>query len=175
MKRLLISVATVAVMLLTALPVNATHNQPQREVPIFGSIVGADSFAAPTDCPEGAIWRYFSNGTGHLSHLGLVAIDVTHCSFLNPDGTGTFGPGTETYTAANGDTLILTHQGTFYVTPDPPLSHITLTWEVTGGTGRFANATGSGEGSGISDIVGGTTSMSLWGSIAYDASDRAGH
>lgn len=175
MKRLLVSVATVALMLLTAAPVGATHNQPQREVPIVGSEVGADSFGPPTDCPAGAAWLYSSIGTGNISHLGRVTTDVTHCSFLNPDGTGSFGPGTETYTAPNGDVLNVTHQGTFYVSSDGPFSYLTFTWQVTGGTGRFAHATGGGEGAGVSDLVAGTTSVTFWGSIAYDASDSSSH
>ena len=61
-------------------------------------------------------------------------------------GTGTFGPGTITITAANGDKLNLVHRGTFslVMTPDGLTSVFDMTWVVAGGTGRFAGARGAG-------------------------------
>jgi hypothetical protein len=126
------------------------------------------------------VHRYFQSGTGVLSHLGAVTVEVTHCTWLDSASTGHAGPGTITVTAANGDTLVLAHQVTFeFGMPSPGriLNLIDLEWEVVGGTGRFDGAIGTGAGSGISDIDAATgastTTVSLWGTIAYDASNRS--
>lgn len=62
---------------------------------------------------------------------------------------GTFS-GTQTATAANGDTLTADVSGTVVLDFDEGTGLATGTWfpsfTVTGGTGRFANATGSFEG-----------------------------
>jgi len=167
-------------MLLSAPTALATHGQPLHEVPIAGVLTGADSYGDPSTCPAGAVWRYLQSGTGELSHLGAVTVATTHCTWLDSASTGHAGPGTITLTAANGDTLVLAHQVTFEFgmpTPGHILSLIDLDWVVVGGAGRYEGATGTGGGSGVSDIdvVTGAsaTAVTLWGTIAYDASNRS--
>jgi len=169
-----------ALMVLTASTALATHGQPLHESPIGGASAGVDTYGDPSTCPAGAVWRYFHSGTGELSHLGAVTVEVTHCTWLDSATTGHAGPGTITFTAANGDSLMLAHQASFeVVTPTAGrlLSLIDLEWEVVEGTGRFEGATGTGGGSGVSDIdlVTGasTTTVSYWGTIAYDASKKS--
>jgi hypothetical protein len=84
-------------------------------------------------------------------------------------GTGTFGPGTITFTAADGDELQLVHRGTFslVMSPDGLTSVFEMTWVVEGGSGRFAGATGAGTTHGSSLLSTGTTSASYEGEIAY--------
>lgn len=69
-------------------------------------------------------------GYGHATHLGI------YTSHYSIDGV----TGIETMCAADGSELNWTW------TWEPPYD--TGTWEITGGTGRFANATGSGDWSG---------------------------
>ena len=78
--------------------------------------------------------------TGHLSPLGAETghDDLT----LTPTGASTFSyTGTRTFVAANGDKLFsaITGSGTFTRTT----AHSTETDTITGGTGRFAGASGT--------------------------------
>jgi hypothetical protein len=78
--------------------------------------------------------------TGYLSHLGKytghsnVAVAFTGPSSFTAAGTGTM-------VAANGDELFvdITWSGTFTATT----IHTTVVRTITGGTGRFANASGT--------------------------------
>lgn len=79
------------------------------------------------------------DATGHLSHLGAVTghFDLTTI----PTSTNTFtAAGTGTDVAANGDKLFLslTAAGTF----TPTTAEATNKLTITGGTGRFAGASG---------------------------------
>jgi hypothetical protein len=65
-----------------------------------------------------------------MSHLGQVWIHWTHCP---PITQPLYTNGHFTITAANGDTLIGTHD----INGDPPYY-----MDISGGTGRFAGATG---------------------------------
>jgi hypothetical protein len=157
-------VATLSLAL--AAPVAAAN--PAR--PFAGNDQVVDTFTPPTTCAEGALWRYTGAGTGVFLHLGHASVSVTHCTFVDfATGTGTFGPGTITLTAANGDALQLVHRGTFslVMAPDGLTSVFDMTWVVVGGTGRFADATGSGTTHGSSLLSTGTTSASYEGEIAY--------
>ena len=105
-----------------------------------------------------------------ITSLGLTSVAVTHCTFVDmATGTGSFGPGTITLTAANGDRVDLVQQGTFQIeaTPDGLASAFEMTWVVVGGTGRFAGATGSGTTHGSSLLSTGITTASYRGEIAY--------
>lgn len=172
MKRLFAFVAAAATCLVLALPVAADSAVP---VPIHGSVMGQDGMAPPDGCPAGAGWRYISTGSGEFSHLGPVDYVITHCSWLDSQTTGHFGPGTMTIVADNGDTLVLEDEGTFEIVMGAtgPLSMIQLDWTVIGGTGRFANAHGSGTADPVGDLMAGTTSATWEGAIRYDASDRS--
>ena len=75
------------------------------------------------------------DATGNATHLGLFT--VTADWTLAP--TGNFG--TSTWTAANGDefSTSFTRSGVAV----PPTITFTETHTITGGTGRFANASGT--------------------------------
>ena len=158
-----------------AAPAQAGKAHP---VPIKGTVSGEHwiDLAAP-DCDEGALWRFGSSGTGNMSHLGKVDYVLTQCSF--PDG---FRDGTITFAAANRDTLVIAQEGTFEVVGNLEGFTGEGTWTVVDGTGRFAQATGSGSLDFIGDIPGGGTVLGLpdgineWsfaGEVSYDASNRA--
>jgi hypothetical protein len=158
-----------ALVLALALAVPAAAADPVR--PFRGSGSGADSMGAPAGCPAWAQWRYESSGTMYVTHLGLTSFHVSHCSAMTAGSEGQFGAGTMTYTAADGDTLVLADWGTFDLTLGsggaPERSDVDLNWEVAGGTGRFADAEGSGHGAGYSVLTSGMTNMTLWGEISY--------
>lgn len=74
--------------------------------------------------------------SGVISHLGRNTVHLKGVSTLSPDG-GVSSSGTVTIVAANGDRLT----GTFTLNGHEPT--LTAVVTITGGTGRFANATGT--------------------------------
>lgn len=52
------------------------------------------------------------------------------------------------------------------------LSLVNLTWQVAGGTGRFAGAEGEGTSMPAGDLATSTTSATFTGWISYDASAK---
>jgi hypothetical protein len=87
-------------------------------------------------------WEFYSDSdcTGTVSHLGLTRLRTTHI----PTMTGALTQGEFTMTAANGDEIRGTYEGTFASDPDhPAVYHATAMFVVASGTGRFAGATGS--------------------------------
>jgi len=167
MKKLFGTIALVAA-LCTGIAAPVSAADPAR--PFAGHDRVVDTMLAPSGCPADAAWRYSATGTGWFLHLGVTSVDVTHCTVVDMStGRGSFGPGTITLTAANGDRVKLVHRGTFRVvmTPDGPTSTFDMTWVVDGGTGRFAGATGSGTTHGSSLLATGITTASYHGEIAY--------
>lgn len=165
MRKLLV-IGLAAIALLTAAAAPASAADPAR--PFRGVTSGVDSYGAPA-C-AGANWQYHHVGTGEVAHLGRVKVEVSHCTFFDlATGRGTFGPGTLTLTAADGDTLVMSEWGTaqLVMTDSGPTSVVQLHWTVIDGTGRFAHATGSGGAAPISDLAANTTTTVYWGEIAY--------
>lgn len=131
---------------------------------------GTEASGPPVDCPAGAVIRYTAEATGYFAHLGRVDFSITHCTSVDfATGAGTVTDGTITFVAANGDILRMSHHGTFQLAPwpNPTTNDIHMDWTVTGGTGRFAGATGSGEASAVGDLVAGSTTSVFAGTIAY--------
>jgi hypothetical protein len=161
---------------LAAVPATAAFGRSDQPVPITGSAVTDDAMLPPIGCPEGTMWRYLAIGSGHFSHLGAVDIELTHCSRMTSEVAGEFGSGIVTLTAANDDVLTLSSWGTFelvFGSAGPEYSIIDMQWVITGGTGRFTGATGSGTTTGIGDLVAETTAADFIGTITYDASQRS--
>jgi hypothetical protein len=93
--------------------------------------------------------------SGHLSHLGAVTgSGDAQFALVGPNGFSFTGTGTTV--AANGDKLFTTSSGTG--TLGPPVQNMVVN-TITGGTGRFADASGSFTTTGVS------TSVSIVGSI----------
>jgi hypothetical protein len=164
----------VLTVLLLAFPMSAAA-APER--PIRGTVTGEHGppdFTKP-NCPDGAAWRYSSNGVGQMSHLGRVEYTLTQCTTPGPAGIAS--EGTIKLVAANGDELHLEHTMlSELVFGDPGLPPLGFTavgeWEAVGGTGRFTQATGRGMLDGSADIPG-LWQLNFKGRIAYDASDRS--
>jgi hypothetical protein len=116
-----------------------------------------------------------------MSHLGRIDYFLEQSSSFGPDGV-LISTGTVTFTAANGDTLVIAQEATSEIVGELEGFTLAGTWTVVDGSGRFANAAGSGSIDGVGDVPGGDALFGLpdgaaqfdfRGEIAYDASDRS--
>jgi hypothetical protein len=128
MKRLFFTlVATTA--LLASVAVSATA----AETPFKGKVnaVETGTIVGPT--------RFLvRDGGGTATHLGKYTEHIT----MQINLPTRHSMGAATFTAANGDTLTATVEG--QATPESPgVLSIVEVYSITGGTGRFADATGS--------------------------------
>ena len=115
--------AGLALTSLMAAPVSAGEGGTER--PFRGEGVGVIEFQGPQEA--------IVNWVGTATHLGKFTRQ--EFLFINDDGF-TF-QGYMVYTAANGDELTLDFSGMF-ISPTDAIGSYTF----TGGTGRFADATG---------------------------------
>src|SRR5262249_52768172 len=79
-----------------------------------------------------------STGTGQATHLGRFTLERS-ATLYDPTGTVFQVDGKATLTAANGDTLTASIEGSV----DLSTGRGVLIYEWPGGTGRFAHATGT--------------------------------
>ena len=87
----------------------------------------------------GASISLFDDGSGNFTHLGRIALSALTClDPLSPTSSGT-----GRITAANGDQLLIAFENTSRPDPTNPARLLAEgpQW-VTGGTGRFQNASG---------------------------------
>jgi hypothetical protein len=123
---------------------------------------------APPPFPLPPVLRQIDNGTCRLAHLG-------HTDFyaeLDLDfAAGTAVSNASRFTAANGDVLTATSAGTF--APAGPGVRIDAVFTFTGGTGRFANASGQAHITGQADFTTNTTTFEFTdGWLTYTPADR---
>ena len=148
MKRSLMMAAALTAVLVLALAAPVTAKKGGTDRPIKGDVTGTSevSGAAPTFAVD-------SHGMGQISHLGRTHSDMTTSQTWGADGAD-LCPGSSivadvtgnvTFTAANGDELDAVVGG--YVCETAPFNdtayaaNLALTF--AGGTGRFADASGS--------------------------------
>lgn len=105
---------------------------------VMGTLNGRFAFV-----PTGDEWWEFyseSDSTGTLTHLGLSRMYTRH----TPDLTGALQEGTFRIVAANSDVITGTYEGTATADAErADVYHGVASFLITGGTGRFAEATGS--------------------------------
>jgi hypothetical protein len=103
-----------------------------------------------------------TSGSGKATHLGKYSFGMEHeVNLVNQAATGSIE-----FTAANGDRLYATFTGQGFSTPIPGVLATVETATITGGTGRFEDATGEftvvwlvfGDMSTTSGLFGGTIS-----------------
>ena len=124
-------IATAALAALTlAGPVSAG-----TDLPFKGALAG-NATVTPLGGPMVAV---VIEATGTATHIGRFTLQAPH---VVNQATLT-AVGTYTLTAANGDVLTADLAGTARMVEPPNVVAITETATVTGGTGRFAGATGS--------------------------------
>ncbi len=160
MRRLMLAALAAVLLALPATPAAAAD--PVR--PFGGVLIGHDSMSSQPGCPM----YYSSVGQGQMLHLGRVSFTVAHCPVLTSPTHGTFADSIGVWTAANGDKVYIESEGSFDLDAQPPtVSHGTMTWHITSGTGRFANASGSGTATVFGDFATMTTTAKFSGTISY--------
>jgi hypothetical protein len=118
---------------------DATSGTPSaaagHATPFKGTLEGAYTLAFPSPL----ILLVEGTGTGNATQLGQFTFDYDETVNLST-GVGT---GTYAFTAANGDRLTADWTGSGFPTDDPTVLRIVENATINGGTGRFANASGS--------------------------------
>lgn len=127
-----------------------------QEVPFKGRLEGT-----ATITPGSPFLSVSIEGTGNATHLGRFTVEIPHVvNTTNRTSTGTYE-----FTAANGDTLTAGFTGQATLTAPGVLS-VVETATITGGTGRFADATGSFTVERLFNQVTGLTTGSFEGTIS---------
>lgn len=147
-------------------------------VPEFapGFPAGLDFFDGRCSVPSSWVLSY--PVTGDASHLGELGGFGSHCAVVifNPDGSigGTGSDWELTLVADNGDELTFVGAGNYQAgTTDFGAPWWSQDWTVTGGTGRFLEAGGSGSLHGVFLGFGEPSPVTMEGELIYDASNRS--
>lgn len=108
------------------------------------------------------------DGSGQATHLGNFSVSAPH----DVDLTTRTASGTYTFTAANGDELYAEFTGRS--TPIAGTANLSIVEEatITGGTGRFADATGSFTVEREFDTLAESTTGSFDGTISFSHGDH---
>lgn len=130
-----------------------------HEVPFKGRWEGA--VTARTPLPPGFLSISFE-GTGNATHLGRFTVEI-RIVLNTTDRTLT---GTYEFTAANGDTLTAAVTGQSPLMPPGVPQTSVETATITGGTGRFASASGSFTAERVVDLATFLTTGSFNGTIS---------
>jgi len=142
-------------------------------VPVNGALNGTYSITQLQSSPP--LYAGHATATGNVSHLGKSTLTVDGQSSIDSDGNIVPVPGTwsATLTAANGDKVFLSYH---YPANDNAAGKYTLAgqYTITGGTGRFAEATGEGTYSaeGTYSVLPGVVNGQFAGSLSGDISTR---
>lgn len=116
------------------------------------------------DCPSQ--FGGTTTGTGKGTHLGKLSFNAIDC--ITPMEDHFTFAGEFTIVAANGDKLAGNYGGSFIPINTGPVYRLSdATFEITGGTGRFAQATGSGELTGTENVTTGNGTFKADGTISY--------
>ena len=148
---------TVALAVITA-PQLVGSVAASEQVPFNGSFEG-DVAVSPHAPPFVAV---DVAAGGNATQLGKFKLDIPHV-VNRADRTAV---GTYEFTAANGDKVYATFTGIAAPTATPGVLYIEETATITGGTGRFAGATGSFTSERWYDMIAGTTTGSFEGTIS---------
>ena len=130
---------------------------PAQQVPFEGSVVAVEKYTV--DSPTMLV---DTSGNGEATLLGQFT--VTWQFTVNLE-TGA-GVGSAHFIAANGDSIDTTSLGQGDPTETPDVNLVMETHTITGGTGRFAAATGNFTLERLANTVTGVTSGSFNGTIA---------
>jgi hypothetical protein len=145
------------VLVALALPIQAAA---AGDLPLKGSETGTFQLLGP--CDSGGVALEVT-GTGHAMQLGKYNVHYREC--MDP-ATGAVTAGSFTLTAANGDTIYGTYRGQAFPTGDPNVMTYDDPGVITGGTGRFAGASGIANASGVANLATGGYSGTLSGGVS---------
>lgn len=146
MKRKTLMIVAILGLLVLGLASVATAGPSDR--PFKGSASGdvTFNFVGQEVCPTSDLFygdlATDSQARGNASHMGRIEMTSRHCT---PAGDAVTG-GEMTLTAANGNEVYVDYAGSapFPVAGVTEFVEVTLDFTITGGTGRFADATGGG-------------------------------
>jgi len=120
---------------------------------------------APTMTP--GVFAGTTSGAGHATHLGKVTLSTTELlDFTAGDGTAAIRNGLMVMVAANGNKLYWSYSGSLSA-PDGNQVMLHGTFVITGGTGRFEDATGGGTFTGTASLDPAIAALSYAGTIDY--------
>jgi hypothetical protein len=131
-----------------------------EQVPFKGSLEGTVTRSDPPPPIHVNV-----DAVGTATHLGRFSLEIPHLV------TPPFGHGFYHFAAANGDTLDAEFHGVSMMVA-PGVLYIEETATITGGTGRFAGATGGFTCERLYDIAAGTTIGSFEGTISSPGDDN---
>ena len=123
--------------------------------------------SAEIDTPSFPSLDVAIEGTGNATHLGRF----TETGHFLVNLVTLHGTGSEVFTAANGDTVNATGEGQATPTATPGVLSIEEHMTITGGTGRFAGATGSFTRQRVVDATGSSVG-SLEGTISSPGASK---
>ena len=109
-------------------------------------------------------------GTGYYDHLGFTTLRFPSTITGNAACGGFTATEQDTYTGANGDSVFQTVHDTICPTSTPGTFQLNGSFTVTGGTGRFIHASGSGAVSAsvnFTSATSGTFAGTQTGTITY--------
>ena len=140
-------------------------------VPFNAQIKAHDQISVDAgSCPLPPHYASTILGTGVGTHMGRFTANVHDC--FSPAGTGVFvfQNGVFILTAADGSELWGAYSGQLVATPtsnQDAIFQLHGTYNITGGTKRFRNATGSGVMAGTDNILTGEVVVTLTGTINF--------
>ncbi len=141
-------------------PTNEVRPTKKHTMPIKGSYSTISERLTPPPMVQVRI-----TGTGQSSHLGqgsFVALSTMNLTTAPPFAIG----GTTTFYAANGDEFYTSFTGTSTPNSEGTLD-VEMTHQITGGTGRFADAAGTITGSTIGSLTNPNGHITYEGTISY--------
>jgi hypothetical protein len=137
----------------------------QHQVPFKGTLESIETTVAvfPPDVPFPTLFVEGS-GSGDATHLGAYSVTFTFEVNLD-DFTAT---GSYEFVAANGDSIFTEVAGQGTVPDEDGISFLTATHTITGGTSRFAGATGSFIEDSVLNVITHVKFGSFNGTIEFD-------
>lgn len=133
-RKTLVSTFTVMAAIIVAAVLFVAPAAAKAELPLKGTLQAVETanVTPPYNYPTGI-------GSGHATQLGLFTFSYTGTVFLPTMAGSDFS--TE-FIAANGDMIYTESDGQGALTDEPGVIAITEWHTITGGTGRFADASG---------------------------------
>ncbi len=160
MKKMLKSIPMALLLLMVMAGIGyAAPAAAEKQLPFKGTMQAVETYqlAFPTLFVD-------ASGSGNATHLGRFTVSYQIVVQLFPDGTG-IGSESARFVAANGDSLFAKGSGLGIPTETPNVNRIVERYTITGGTGRFAGASGSFTLKRLVNLVTGVTSGAFDGNI----------
>ena len=157
MKKLIISIVAALALLATLTGVALAGKKEKKELSLEGTMQAVETL----DFTNPPIMTGTASGSGNATHLGQYTL-----SFEVEVNLETIaGTGTAHFMAANGDSLYAVGTGQATPTNEPDVFKVVENHTITGGTGRFAGASGNITTDRIANLTTGITSGTISGNI----------